>query len=132
KRVDATIAQSRRRTRPRARIRFVKPSRIAMSPNRLASGQVVASDDLILAALLLGVDKIAADCKRRPARPDWLAPHFDGLRLRPISLEAHATHDTVALRSTEARPVAAGCSDFGICAVFFRRDSGCRNGRWRR
>ena len=35
--------------------------RVAVCPHRLAGGQLVAGDDLIGTALLLGVEKVAAD-----------------------------------------------------------------------
>ena len=76
-----------------------------MPPHRLAGGHAVARDDLVFAALLLGVDQIAANRERRPARPHRTPPELDrGTRL-PIRLDAHAADDTVATRTTEARPL---------------------------
>src|SRR5205823_2283327 len=73
-RVYAAVAEGRRRARTGARIRLPKPGRITVSPHRLAGGQVVAPDNLVASALLLGVDEIAADRERRPPRADWPSP----------------------------------------------------------
>src|SRR2546426_12229436 len=74
--VDATVAESRRRARTGTGIRLPEPGRIAVSPHRLAGGQPIAGDDLVVAALLLGVEEIAADRERRPARADGPAPQL--------------------------------------------------------
>ncbi len=78
---------------------------VAVQPHRLAGGQVVAGDDLVLAALLLGVDEVAADRERRPARPDRPAPQLDRRRGRPVGRDPHAAHGAVAPRPEEAGPI---------------------------
>src|SRR5215475_8837276 len=55
--VDATVAESRRRARPGAGVRLVEPNRVFVSPHSRAGGQVVARHHLIVATLLLGIDK---------------------------------------------------------------------------
>ena len=59
--VDATVAEGRRRARTGTAIRLPEPDRVAMPPHRLARGHLVAGDDLVVTALLLRVEKIAAD-----------------------------------------------------------------------
>ncbi len=103
--VDAAVAEGRRRARTGAGIRLPEPGRVAVSPHRLAGGQVVAGDDLVVAALLLGVEKIAADREGRPARSDRPAPQLDRRRRGPVGLDPHAANDAVALRSAKAGPV---------------------------
>src|SRR5262249_4589933 len=81
-----------------------EPGRVPVSPHRLAGGQVVAGDDLVLAALLLGVEEVAADREGRPAWSDGAAPQRDRRRLRPVGLDPHAANDAVADGSAESRP----------------------------
>ena len=54
--VDATVAEGRRRARTGAAIRLVEPDRVAVFPDRLARGHLVAGDDLVATALLLRVE----------------------------------------------------------------------------
>src|SRR5262249_55284911 len=68
KRVDATVAESRRRARTGAGVRLVEPNRVLVSPHRRAGSQVVARHQLSVAALLLGIDKAPVDREGRPAR----------------------------------------------------------------
>src|SRR5687767_11907499 len=68
--VDATIAKGRRPARTGAGIRLPEPGRVAVSPHRLAGGQVVTGAELAVTALLLSVEAIAADREGRPARSD--------------------------------------------------------------
>ena len=110
KRVDAAVAERRRRARTGAAIRFPEPDRVAMSPHRLAGGHPVAGDDLVVAALLLGVEQVAAHRERRPAWSDRPAPHLDRRRLRPVGLDPHAANDAVAVGSAKAGPVSSGVS----------------------
>src|SRR5947209_2009379 len=77
-------------------IRLPQPGGIAVSPHRLARGPVVAGHDLIVAALFLGVEEIAADREGRPAWSDRLAPQRDRRRLGPVRLDPHAANDAVA------------------------------------
>src|SRR5262245_60895366 len=42
KRVDATVAEERRRARTGAGVRLVEPNRVLVSPHRRAGGQVIA------------------------------------------------------------------------------------------
>ena len=60
-RVDATVVHGRRPARTGAAIRLLEPDRIAVSPHRLARRHLVAGDDLVVTALLLRVEQIAAD-----------------------------------------------------------------------
>ena len=62
--VHATIAEGGRRARTGTANRFLKPSRIAVSPHRFACAHVIARDDLIFTALLLRIKAPAADRKR--------------------------------------------------------------------
>ncbi len=78
--VYATAAEGRRRARTGAGIRLPEPGRVAVSPHRLAGGHVVAGDDLVVTALLLGVEEVAADREGRPARSDRPAPQLDRRR----------------------------------------------------
>ena len=104
-RVDATVAERRRPARTGAAIRLPEPGRVAVSPHRLAGGHVVAGDDLVVTALLLGVEEVAADREGRPARSDRPAPQLDRRRRRPVGLDPHAANDAVALGSAKAGPV---------------------------
>ena len=117
-RVDAAVAEGRRPARTGAAIRFPEPGRVAVPPHRLAGGQAVAGDDLVVAALLLGVEEIAADREGRPARPDRPAPHLDRRRLRPVGLDPHAANDAVALRPAKARPLGCASSRYRWSAAF--------------
>ena len=103
--VDATVAEGRRRARTGTAIRLPEPGRVAVSPHRLAGGHVVAGDDLVVAALLLGVEEVAADREGRPARSDRPAPQLDRRRRGPVGLDPHAANDAVALGSAKAGPV---------------------------
>ena len=76
-RVHAPVLERRRSTRAGAAIRFIEPDGIAMPPHGRAGANPVASDDLVVAALLLGIEKVAADRERRPTRPDPSMPQFD-------------------------------------------------------
>src|SRR2546422_3473358 len=62
-----------------------RPPRSTLFPYTTLFRSPVAGDDLVVAALLLGVEEIAADRERRPARPDRPAPQLD--RWRPRSEE---------------------------------------------
>src|SRR5207245_11668043 len=104
---DATIAEGRCPSRTGAAIRLPEPGCVAVSPNRLAGGQVVAGHDLIVTALLLGVEEVAADREGRPARSDRLAPELDRRRPGPVRLDPHAANDAVAIGTAKAGPV--GC-----------------------
>ena len=53
----------------------------------------MTGDDLVVAALLLRVDLIAADRERRPARPHRPAPQRHRRRLHPVGFDAHATNE---------------------------------------
>ncbi len=103
--VDAAVAEGRRPARTGAAIRLPEPGRVAVFPHRLAGGQLVAGDDLVVTALLLGVEEVAADRERRPARSDRPAPQLDRRRLRPVGLDPHAANDAVAIGSAKAGPV---------------------------
>src|SRR5271157_3190344 len=72
--VYATVAEGRRRARTGAAIRLPESGHVAVCPHRLAGGRVVAGDDLVVTALLLGVEEVAADREGRPARSDRPAP----------------------------------------------------------
>ena len=104
-RVDAAVAEGRRRARTGAAIRLPEPGRVAVSPHRLAGGHLVAGDDLVVAALLLRVEEVAVDREGRPARSDRPAPELDRRRCRPVGLDPHAADDAVAIGSAKAGPV---------------------------
>src|SRR5438093_12114281 len=114
--VDATVAEGRRPARTGAAIRLPEPRRVAVSPYQLAVDQVVAGDVLVVTALLLGVDEIATDRERRPARSDWPPPQLDGRRLGPIGLDPYAANDTVAIGSAKAGPLGVRF-DLNVCQV---------------
>ena len=76
-RVDAAVAEGRRRARTGAGIRFPEPGRVAVSPHGLAGLQVVGRHDLVVTALLLREEAIAANREGRPARSDRPAPQLD-------------------------------------------------------
>ena len=65
----------------------------------------VTGDDLVVAALLLGVEQVAADREGRPARSDRPAPQLDRRRRRPVGLDPRAADDAVAPGSAKAGPV---------------------------
>ena len=75
--VHAAVAEGRRRARTGTAIRLPEPGRVAVCPHRLAGGHVVAGDDLVVTALLLGVEEVAVDREGRPARSDRPAPQLD-------------------------------------------------------
>ena len=68
-----------------------------MLPHRLSGADAVRGHDLLLAALLLRVEDVAVDRKRRPARTDRPAPQLFRRRRRPVGGNAHAAHDAVAM-----------------------------------
>ena len=103
--VDASVAERRRASRTRAAVRFPEPRLVTMLPHRRAGADAIRGDDLVLAALLLRVEHVAVDGKRRPARTDRPAPQFLRRRRRPIGGDAHAANDAVAIAAAEARPV---------------------------
>src|SRR5262249_58607093 len=103
-RVDAAVADGRRGARSGAAVRFPESRGVAVAPQRLAGRQLVARDDLVVAALLLRVDGMAADRERRPAGADLAPPELRRRRLRPVGLNLHAGNDAVAMRSAEAGP----------------------------
>lgn len=91
-----------------AAVRLPEPGRVAVSPHRLAGGRVVAGDDLVLTALLLRVEAVAANREGRPARPDGAAPQLDRRRRRPVGGDPHAADDAVAPGPSKAGPVGSG------------------------
>ena len=101
--VDAAAAEGRRPARAGAAVRLPEPGGVAVPPHRLAGGDAVAGDDLVVAALLLGVEEIAADREGRPARPDRAAPQRDGRRRRPVGRDPRAANDAVAMGSRGSR-----------------------------
>ena len=88
-----------------------------MCPDRLAGRRVVTGDDLIVAALLLGIEQVLADREGRPGRSDRPAPQLAGRRGGPVRVDANATDDAVALGAAKAGP-------FGSCC------DGCQSGRF--
>jgi len=74
------------------------------SANGLAGGELVARDDLILAALFLGKNKIILNCKRRPTRSNRFAPNRYGRFLRPVGVDTHSTNNSISPCSTKAGP----------------------------
>jgi hypothetical protein len=66
--VYATVADGGSRARTGTAIRLPEPDRVAVSSRRLAGGDLVAGDKLVVTALLLGVEEVAADREGRPAR----------------------------------------------------------------
>src|SRR6185295_7858889 len=103
-RVDAAVDHGWRRARAGAAVRLVEPRGIAMHPHRRAGGEVVARDDLVVAALLLRVDEVAVDRERRPSGADLPPPQFNRRRLPPVAFDLQAPDDAVAIRAAEARP----------------------------
>ena len=61
--IDAAVVERRRCARTGAAVRFVEADRIAVPPHGLAAGHPVAGDDLVVTALLLRVEEIAAHRK---------------------------------------------------------------------
>src|SRR5436309_1624429 len=55
KRIYAPVVEGRRPARTGAGIGLPEPGRVAVHPHRLAGGRVVAGDNLVVTALLLGV-----------------------------------------------------------------------------
>src|SRR3989442_4291035 len=100
--VHATVADGRRPARTGTGIRLPEPGRVAVSPHRLAGGQVVAGDDLVVTALLLRVEEVAADREGRPAWSDRSAPQLDRRRPGPVGLDPHAANDAVPIGSAKA------------------------------
>ena len=76
-----------------------------MFPHRLAGGRLVASNDLVLTALLLGVEEIAADREGRPAWSDRPTPQLDRRRGGPVGLDMRAGDDSVAIGSAKPGPI---------------------------
>ena len=66
---------------------------------------MVGGDDLVFAALLLRVEKVALHREGRDARPDRPAPQLDRRRRCPVGLDANAADDTVAPRPAKAGPL---------------------------
>ena len=83
-----------------------------MPPHRLPGGEPVAGDLLLVAALLLGVDEIAAHREGRPAGSDRPAPHLDRRGRGPVgrdsSRRGRRRRDR-ARESPASRPPLVGC-----------------------
>ena len=103
-REDATVAEGRRPARAGARVRLEEPGPVAVGPHRRTGGRVVAGHDLVVAALLLGIDTVAMNREGRPARPDRPAPQLDRRGLGPVRLDSPAVNDAVAPGSAKAGP----------------------------
>ena len=104
-RVDAILVNRRRAPRAGAAVRFVETNRIRVTPHRLARRDAITRDDLLVAALLLRVEQIAANRERRPAGPNRSPPHLRRWSRRPVGVDANAANDAVAIRSAESRPL---------------------------
>src|SRR5690606_6811727 len=104
KRVYAAAGQRRGCARPRAAVRLVEAHGVAVHPHRLAGRDVVARDNLVVAALLLRVESAAADRERRPAGTDPATPELRWRRDVPPRVDADAADDAVSGRSAEAGP----------------------------
>src|SRR2546425_38385 len=59
--VDAIFAEGGRCARTGAAVRLPEPDCVAVSPYWLTGGHLVTGDDLVLTALLLSVEEVAAD-----------------------------------------------------------------------
>ena len=118
-RVDAAVAERRRAARTGAGIRFPEPGRVAVSPHRLAGAHRVAGDDLVVAALLLGVEEIAVHREGRPARPDRPAPQLDRRRLAPSRSRSARRERRRRVRVRESR-----ASSASLCAAIVGRRRG--------
>src|SRR6266498_5244584 len=103
--VDPIVAEGRRAAGTGTGIRLPESGCVAMSPHRLAGAHLVAGDDLVVTALLLGVEEIVAHREGRPARTDRAAPQLNRRRRRPVCLDLHAADDAVPLGSAKAGPV---------------------------
>src|SRR5262249_56697744 len=84
---------------------------------------------LIVAALLLGIDKAPVDREGRPARSDGTAPQLDRLRPGPVGVDPHAANHAVAPRSPKAGPADARVRCGGICATLLCSLRVCRRRR---
>ena len=104
-RVDATVAEGRRRARTGAAVRLPEPGRVAVSPHRLAGGHVVAGDDLVVTALLLGVERSPRTAKDDQPGPIGRRHSSTGGDCGPVGLDPHAANDAVALGSAKAGPL---------------------------
>ena len=109
--VDAAVGEGRRRPRTRAGVGLPEAGGVAVLPHELAGGRVVAGDDLLLAPLLLGVQKVALDGEGRPARSDRPTPHLDRWRLPPVGLEPHPGYDAVSTGPAETGPLGLRLQD---------------------
>src|SRR5262249_55616730 len=105
KRVYPAVVQGRRRARTGSSIRFPEPDRIVVSPYQLASGQLVARHDLVVATLLLGVEEIASHGEGRPTRSDGLMPELDRWAARPVRLDSYPVNNPIAIGSSKAGPI---------------------------
>jgi len=85
-----------RRRRARARVShcasptWIPPHLIRVRPNNFAGKQFAASNQLVLASLLLRNRIIAHNRKRRPTGTDFLAPQFSRRVRLPVSFEFDA------------------------------------------
>src|SRR5256885_13069096 len=70
KSVHAAAVKGGCRTRARTRIRFPESRCVAVCPHRFAGSRVVTGDQLVVATLLLRIEKVTADRKGPPARSD--------------------------------------------------------------
>ena len=93
--------------RPGAGLGLPEPGRVAVAPHQLSGGGIVAGDDLLVSALLLGVEQTAGDGERRPARPDRPAPQLDRRRGGPVGFDPDAGDDAVAAGTAKAGPAGA-------------------------
>ena len=63
-----------------------------MRPDGFAGLHAIASDEFVLAALLLRDGIVADDRKRRPARADFVSPQFLRRMRLPIGFQLDALH----------------------------------------
>ena len=120
----------RRRARTGAAVRLVEPDGVAVPPHRLAGRHAVARDDLLVAALLLRVEQIAA-APRTTTSPDRSAGATSATGGEADQSVLMRTPRTTLSRfgPAEARPLALGR---GATGSLGRLRHARRRRRWRR
>src|SRR5262249_10290453 len=103
--VDLAIVEGGRRPRTGAGHRLEEALLVLVDPHLGAGVDVVADNDLIHPALLLGPGPVADDGERAPARPDAVLPQLLGRVVVPGRRDADACPPAVAVRAAEAGPV---------------------------
>ena len=78
-----------------------------MPPHRRSRAHTVSRDELIVTALLLRVENVAADRERGPSRPDRTAPEFLRRGRHPVGFDLQAANHAISAGPRKPGPCGA-------------------------